>query len=148
MLSNPNSVLNATDQLNSVRMSHILICSTAYAHLFYRHVHFGRFMLRLEKITRHLISYRAKPGNPAFLLDGYQRIRQQAAPIRTFHFDLLQMLTGAKQQTCSVNLIKELQPYLCLYNPHSYACNWSGPEGLTSQERLPTVCHELYRHFL
>lgn len=80
VLSNSNSVLNATDQLNSVRTSHILICSTAYAHLFYRHVHFGRFMLRLEKITRHLISYRAKPGNPAFLLDGYQRIRQQAAP--------------------------------------------------------------------
>lgn len=54
-------------------------------------------MLRLEKIRRrHLISYRAKLGNPAFL-DGYQRIEAAAQhsphPLR-FHFVLLQMLRG------------------------------------------------------
>lgn len=94
VLSNSNSVLNATDQLNPVRMSHILICSTVYVHLSYRHAHFGRFMLWLEKIRRHLISYRAKPGNPAFLLDGYQRIMwQRSSP----HLDFILLCCRCSQ---------------------------------------------------
>lgn len=114
-------------------MSHIL-CEYVTHHmpyLSYRHTHSGRFMLWSEKIIRYLISYRAKPGNPAFLLDGYQRIRQQlgTAPQR-FHSALLQMLRGAEQQTCSVNQIQELPPTcICVSTTlpqRPYAYNWKG----------------------
>lgn len=61
--------------------------------------------------------------------------RQCDTPPPRFHFALLQLLRGAKQQTHLVNQISE-QPSMSvslascpMTPPHPYAYNWSGPEG-------------------
>lgn len=113
-------------------MSHIL-CEYVTHHmqcLSYRHTHSGRFMLWLEKTIRYLTSYRATPGNPSLLLDGYQRTWQQPGTAPQVPPASLQMLSGAEQQTCSVNQIQELPP-TCIWVstslPHRLsAYNWKG----------------------